>query len=287
MPTFDTTLLEDAVRRPLHTFAGCAIVLVTAAAAQPAFASLHQSEEAAEAERVEKIILSLPKPPAVEGLVGLKAVPQKGRGRYLPLVTREAERWGLPTAIGDGVVTVESAYYQSVVVRVGELGFLQGRRGTAAMLGFNGSNETLAAPETNIRYGVEYLAKAWRLAGGDVCRALMKYRAGHGEERMTPRSVEYCRRARVHLAAIGSPLANEGSAVAAALSAAPMQVASTQPVQVARAPRSAEEQRRAAFQRELVRRFILTVARVGSADRTEPLKQAGGPSQVRQADARK
>jgi hypothetical protein len=36
----------------------------------------------------------------------------------------------------------------------------------------------------------------------------MKYRAGHGEERMSERSVEYCRRARAHLAAIGSPLAN-------------------------------------------------------------------------------
>src|SRR3954449_4701365 len=42
---------------------------------------------------------------------------------------------------------------------------------------------------------------------GDVCRALMKFRAGWGEERMTPLSVEYCRRARGHLAAIGSPLA--------------------------------------------------------------------------------
>lgn len=36
----------------------------------------------------------------------------------------------------------------------------------------------------------------------------MKYRAGHGEERFTVRSVEYCRRARNHLAAIGSPLAS-------------------------------------------------------------------------------
>jgi hypothetical protein len=35
----------------------------------------------------------------------------------------------------------------------------------------------------------------------------MKYRAGHGEERMTPLSVEYCRRVRTHLAAIGSPFA--------------------------------------------------------------------------------
>src|SRR4029453_10151459 len=37
----------------------------------------------------------------------------------------------------------------------------------------------------------------------------MKYRAGWGEERMSPLSVEYCRRARSHLAAIGSPLADK------------------------------------------------------------------------------
>jgi hypothetical protein len=37
---------------------------------------------------------------------------------------------------------------------------------------------------------------------------LMKYRAGHGEERFSERSVEYCRRARAHLASLGSPLAH-------------------------------------------------------------------------------
>jgi hypothetical protein len=35
----------------------------------------------------------------------------------------------------------------------------------------------------------------------------MKYRAGHGEEVMSARSSEYCRRARSHLAWLGSPLA--------------------------------------------------------------------------------
>jgi len=37
----------------------------------------------------------------------------------------------------------------------------------------------------NIHYGVTYLSQAWRLANGDLCRALMKYRAGHGEEMMS------------------------------------------------------------------------------------------------------
>ena len=70
-----------------------------------------------------------------------------------------------------------------------------------------------------MRFGVAYLARAWELARGDVCRTLMKYRAGWGEERMTPLSVEYCRRAREHLAAIGSPLA--GGALPASNEAVP------------------------------------------------------------------
>jgi len=59
----------------------------------------------------------------------------------------------------------------------------------------------------NIHYGVTYLSQAWRLANGDLCRALMKYRAGHGEEMMSALSATYCGRARAHLAAAGSPLA--------------------------------------------------------------------------------
>jgi len=84
---------------------------------------------------------------------------------------------------------------------------MQIRPETAAMLGFSGGVTDLFEPETNIRYGVRYLARAWQLAQGDVCRTLMKYRAGWGNETMTPLSVEYCRRAKGHLAAIGSPLA--------------------------------------------------------------------------------
>jgi hypothetical protein len=77
----------------------------------------------------------------------------------------------------------------------------------AVALGFQGNRAQLADADTNIRYGVQYLAGAVRQAGGDLCRALMKYRAGYGEEAMSARSVEYCRRVRDHLAALGSPLA--------------------------------------------------------------------------------
>jgi hypothetical protein len=101
-------------------------------------------------------------------------------------------------------VFVESDYNSSLVGKVGEIGLMQVRPETAAMLGFRGSLTELAKPEINIHYGVTYLAEAWRLANGDLCRALMKYRAGHGEEKMSPRSEAYCSRARGRLAALHS-----------------------------------------------------------------------------------
>ena len=83
---------------------------------------------------------------------------------------------------------------------------MQIRPETAALLGYRGTVSGLFEPETNVYYSVAYLAGAWRRANGDLCRALMKYRAGHGEERMSAFSIEYCRRARSYLASTGSPL---------------------------------------------------------------------------------
>lgn len=126
---------------------------------------------------------------------------------HADLLAREAVSRGLPPALADAVAFVESGYDAGAVGAVGELGLMQVRPATAAMLGHRGPAAELLDPATNVRFGVAYLAKAWRLARGDVCRTLAKYRAGHGEERLTPRSVEYCRRVRERLAANGSALA--------------------------------------------------------------------------------
>jgi soluble lytic murein transglycosylase-like protein len=131
-----------------------------------------------------------------------------GRTALLPLIEKHALANAVPQALADAVAHVESAYVTSAVGGVGEIGLMQLRPTTAAMLGFKGTEEELFDPDINIRYGVLYLAQAWRLAKGDLCRTLMKYRAGHGETRMTQRSVAYCVRARDHLASIGSELAN-------------------------------------------------------------------------------
>ena len=135
------------------------------------------------------------------------------RGKYLEILRLEAARSNVPPELADSVATVESGYDVNARGADGEVGLMQILPGTAAMLGFRGSRAELAEPVTNIHYGLAYLAQAWVLAGGNLCRTLMKYRAGHGEEAMTPLSVEYCRRALLHLTSIGSPLATGTNAV--------------------------------------------------------------------------
>jgi soluble lytic murein transglycosylase-like protein len=126
-----------------------------------------------------------------------------GRNEYRALIEREAHTFGLPPALVDAVMAVESRYNSASVGLDGEVGLMQVMLPTARMLGFTGTPSELAAPETNVHYGAKYLAGAWRLAGGDLCTAAMKYRAGHGETRFSFLSVEYCMRVRSHLAANG------------------------------------------------------------------------------------
>lgn len=147
------------------------------------------------------------------------------RAMIRALIEKETATTGLPADIAEAVVFVESRYDSSVVGTVGEVGAMQVRPETAAMLGFRGTAAELAEPEINVHYGVIYLSKAWRLAQGDLCRALMKYRAGHGEETLTARSAIYCNRARNRLIVMNSPFAVPGAI--ASLPPEPMPVSTT------------------------------------------------------------
>jgi hypothetical protein len=133
---------------------------------------------------------------------GLSSMPD-GRARYRALIEKETAQTGLPPEVAEAVMAVESGYNPDAIGGVGEIGLMQILPSTAAMLGFRGSLAELAVPETNIRYGVTYLARAWHLAGGDLCTAAMKYRAGHGETRFSVLSVNYCLAVRSKLAARG------------------------------------------------------------------------------------
>ncbi len=123
--------------------------------------------------------------------------------RYRVLIEREAGQAGLPPEIAEAVMAVESGFNPGAIGGVGEIGLMQILPSTARMLGFGGTLADLAVPEANIHYGVTYLARAWRLAGGDLCTAAMKYRAGHGETRFSFLSVNYCLALRAKLMARG------------------------------------------------------------------------------------
>ncbi|MFK4560544.1 hypothetical protein ABIF94_001138 [Bradyrhizobium ottawaense] len=156
------------------------------------------------------------------------------------IIERETAKTDLPADIAEAVVFVESGYNSAVIGSVGEIGLMQVRPETAAMLGFRGSDAELAEPDINIHYGVLYLSQAWRLAGGDICRALMKYRAGHGEEAMTPRSQVYCNRARNRLAALNSK-ALEAAVATAPEPAPPIKAAAAAPAKPASRPKVAAQ----------------------------------------------
>jgi soluble lytic murein transglycosylase-like protein len=123
------------------------------------------------------------------------------------IIDREAKRAGMPAEIAEAVTHTESGFNPSVIGNDGEIGLMQVLPSTARMMGFSGSLSDLAVPETNIRYGVSYLAQAWRLAGGDLCTAVMKYRAGHGESRFSYLSVDYCLKVRRRLTSRGFKVA--------------------------------------------------------------------------------
>lgn len=131
------------------------------------------------------------RPPGIDALNGLSL--------YRAIARIEALAQGVPYSLVDAVMWIESRYNPAATGGVGEIGLMQIRPPTARLLGFRGTLGELRKPRTNIRLGTRYLAGAWRLAKGDICTAVMKYRAGHGEHRFSVRSVEYCKKVRKYM----------------------------------------------------------------------------------------
>ncbi|TDH35256.1 lytic transglycosylase domain-containing protein [Pseudohoeflea suaedae] len=126
----------------------------------------------------------------------VKAQELASRDDYEAYAGCMAEEMGLPRHFATAVMEIESGFNPHARGRDGEIGLMQILPATASMLGFGGDTEELAVPATNIRYGLRYLAGAYRLGSGDLCTTVMKYRAGHRETRFSVLSVRYCERAR-------------------------------------------------------------------------------------------
>jgi soluble lytic murein transglycosylase-like protein len=119
-----------------------------------------------------------------------------GNSSMIAMVDRHARAAGVPIALARAVVRVESNFNPRVTGRAGEVGLMQIKHQTARGMGFTGSRAQLYDPETNLRFGMLYLAQAAKLAGGDTCGAVMRYQGGLGARRMTGAASKYCAQAR-------------------------------------------------------------------------------------------
>ena len=128
-----------------------------------------------------------------------QAKTQKQRSSFDAIIAKHAKKHGVPIALAHAVVTVESNYRPNARGRAGEVGLMQIKPATARMMGYSGSVKGLYDPETNIRFGMKYLAKAHKLGGGDTCGTILKYNAGHGAKRMNKVSAAYCAKVKRHL----------------------------------------------------------------------------------------
>ncbi len=108
------------------------------------------------------------------------------------LISSYAKTHGIPESLAHAVISVESNYRANARGAAGEVGLMQIKPATARMMGYKGSTKGLYNPETNIKYGMKYLAMAHKLGGGTTCGTILKYNAGHGAKRMNPISKRYC-----------------------------------------------------------------------------------------------
>ncbi len=119
---------------------------------------------------------------------------------YASIIEKHASAYGVPLQLAHAIVSVESNYRPNVTGRAGEVGLMQIKPATARGMGYSGSTKALYDPDTNIRWGMKYLAGAISRSDGTTCGTILKYNAGHFAKRMNPVSRNYCRKVQVELA---------------------------------------------------------------------------------------
>lgn len=121
------------------------------------------------------------------------------RGSVRDIIARHAAANGVPFALADAVVRIESRYNPRVS-NGGAMGLMQIKPATARGVGFAGSASSLLHAETNVTFGMKYLAQAYRLSGGDVCGTVMRYQSGTYSNHMSAANRAYCSKARAIMA---------------------------------------------------------------------------------------
>ena len=127
------------------------------------------------------------------GVVFLSLVIAPARASpYEKIIVRYAKTYGVPVGLAKAVVKIESGFRPNLRGKAGEIGLMQVKLSTARGLGYSGSAMALYNPDTNIRYGMKYLAMAHKIGGKTTCGTILRYNAGHGATRMNPISAAYC-----------------------------------------------------------------------------------------------
>lgn len=109
---------------------------------------------------------------------------------YESLISYHARLNGVPVELARAVIRHESGFRAHVTGSAGEIGLMQIKFSTARGMGYTGSRKALYDPKVNITWGMKYLGKARKLAGGSQCGTLSRYNGGLGTKRLIK---SYCR----------------------------------------------------------------------------------------------
>jgi soluble lytic murein transglycosylase-like protein len=97
------------------------------------------------------------------------------------LVATHARANNVPEALVHRVIVRESKYQKDLVGSCGCIGLMQIKLATARGLGYSGDAKGLHDANTNLTYGVKYLAGAYRAANGNHDRAVHYFAKGYYE----------------------------------------------------------------------------------------------------------
>jgi soluble lytic murein transglycosylase-like protein len=107
-----------------------------------------------------------------------RAVSLDAHGYLDALIAQRAAAYNVPESLIRRVIRRESGGNPRAV-HAGNYGLMQIRLGTARAMGYRGAAAGLLDAETNMTYAVQYLAGAYRAAGGNADRAVHYYAAGY------------------------------------------------------------------------------------------------------------
>ncbi|HET9584923.1 MAG TPA: transglycosylase SLT domain-containing protein [Bradyrhizobium sp.] len=103
----------------------------------------------------------------------------QSRAQYESMVAAHASANNVPEALVHRVIVRESKYHPNLVGRGGTIGLMQIKLATARGLGYTGDAAGLRNPDTNLAWGIKYLAGAYRAANSDHSRAVRYYASGY------------------------------------------------------------------------------------------------------------